>query len=151
MAEENGIPLATEECRFRGECDGTCPRCEAEVRYLEDALAGHIRIGKVATVAGLALGLTATAQAQATVDTLPDTTATTADGRMQHLNPLMPNDAPEAVYVTRRLRSSRPLAGVLTAEIQVILGGTPANIGTEMSGSRFYDEKKEESPRVKVQ
>ena len=72
IAEENGIPLEMEECSYKGECRGTCPRCEAEVRYLENALAERLRIGKVATVAGLALGLAATAQAQAPQnDTVP--------------------------------------------------------------------------------
>ena len=65
IAEENDIPLEIEECTYKGECRGTCPRCEAEVRYLENALADRLRLGKVATVAGLALGLAASAQAQA--------------------------------------------------------------------------------------
>ena len=74
IAEENDIPLEIEECSYKGECRGTCPRCEAEVRYLENALADRLRLGKVATVAGLALGLaTTTAQAQAPV-TIQDTT-----------------------------------------------------------------------------
>ena len=60
IAEENGIPLEIEECKFKGKCDGTCPRCDAEVRYREGALADRIRMGKVAVVAGLALGLSAT-------------------------------------------------------------------------------------------
>ena len=72
IAEENGIPLKIEECSYKGECRGTCPRCEAEVRYLENALAERLRIGKVATVAGLALGLATAAQAQAPQnDTVP--------------------------------------------------------------------------------
>ena len=65
IAEENDIPLEIEECTYKGESRGTCPRCEAEVRYLENALADRLRLGKVATVAGLALSLAATAQAQA--------------------------------------------------------------------------------------
>lgn len=64
IAEENDIPLEIEECTYKGECRGTCPRCEAEVRYLENALANRLKLGKVATIAGLALGLAATAQAQ---------------------------------------------------------------------------------------
>ncbi len=60
IAEENDIPLETEECTYKGECRGTCPRCEAEVRYLENSLADRLRLGKVATVAGLALGLATT-------------------------------------------------------------------------------------------
>ena len=53
IAEENGIPLEIPECTYKGPCRGTCPRCEAEVRFLENALADRIRLGKVATVAGI--------------------------------------------------------------------------------------------------
>ena len=71
IAEENDIPLEIKECTYKGECRGTCPRCEAEVRYLEKSLAERISLGKVATVAGLALGLAApgAATAQDTVST----------------------------------------------------------------------------------
>ena len=27
IAEENDIPLETEECTYKGKCRGTCPRC----------------------------------------------------------------------------------------------------------------------------
>ncbi len=71
IALENDIPLEIEECTYTGECSGTCPRCEAEVQYLEKSLAERISLGKVATVAGLALGLAApgAATAQDTVST----------------------------------------------------------------------------------
>lgn len=69
IAEENGIPLWQEECTYTGECSGTCPHCEAEMRYLENAIADRLSIGKAATIAGLALGLATTVQAQA-VDTI---------------------------------------------------------------------------------
>ena len=70
IAKENDIPLEIKECTYKGECRGTCPRCEAEVRYLEKSLAERISLGKVATVAGLALGLAAPGAAVAQ-DTLP--------------------------------------------------------------------------------
>ena len=57
IAEENGIELEIPECTYNGPCKGTCPRCESEVRYLENELAMRIKIGKVASVAGLALTL----------------------------------------------------------------------------------------------
>ena len=71
IAEENGIALEIPECTYQGPCKGTCPRCESEVRFLENALAKRIKLGKVATVAGLALGLAVSngAKAQST-DTL---------------------------------------------------------------------------------
>ena len=73
IAEENGIPLETEECTYRGECCGTCPRCDAEVRYLEDALSRRLRMGKAAVVAGVALGLAVSTgvKAQNVADTIP--------------------------------------------------------------------------------
>ena len=73
IAEENGIPLETEECTYRGECCGTCPRCDAEVRYLEDALSRRLRMGKAAMVAGVALGLAVSTgvKAQNVADTIP--------------------------------------------------------------------------------
>ena len=59
IADENGIPLKQKECTYDGPCRGTCPYCEAEVRYLERVLTDRVRLGKVATVAGLSLGLAA--------------------------------------------------------------------------------------------
>lgn len=59
IADENGIPLQQPECTHTGECRGTCPRCEAEVRYLEQALSRRLAVGKAATVAGLTLSLAA--------------------------------------------------------------------------------------------
>ena len=70
IAEENGIELEIPECTYKGPCKGTCPRCESEVRFLENALAQKIKLGKVATVAGLALALGGSVDAAAqTVDT----------------------------------------------------------------------------------
>ena len=68
IAAENGIELEIPECTYEGPCKGTCPRCESEVRFLENELARRIRMGKVATVAGLALtlGVTGSAAAQST-------------------------------------------------------------------------------------
>jgi hypothetical protein len=38
IAEENDIELITSECTYKGDCEGTCPKCEAELRYLEQEL-----------------------------------------------------------------------------------------------------------------
>lgn len=59
IADENDIPLEIKECSYKGECRGTCPRCETEVQYLENELEKRVRLGKVATVAGITLGLAA--------------------------------------------------------------------------------------------
>lgn len=78
IAEENGIPLEQKECTYAGPCRGTCPHCEAEVRYLERALTDRIRLGRVATVAGLSLGLAACGGQNGTTDTMLTTDSSLA-------------------------------------------------------------------------
>lgn len=59
VADENQIPLEQHECTYGGPCDGTCPRCEAEVKYLEYELHRRMTLGKAAAVAGVALSMAA--------------------------------------------------------------------------------------------
>ena len=57
IAEDNDISFVTSECRFQGECAGTCPKCEAELRYLEQELKKRQAAGKAIAVAGIAAAL----------------------------------------------------------------------------------------------
>ena len=57
IADENDIPYVTQECRFQGECRGTCPKCESELRYLEQQLALRQSLGKRVSVAALCAGM----------------------------------------------------------------------------------------------
>lgn len=57
IAEENDITLVVEECHYQGDCAGTCPRCESELRYLEDELRKRQQMGKVVVLTGLSVGL----------------------------------------------------------------------------------------------
>ena len=38
IANQNNIDLQTEDCPHQGDCPGTCPKCEEEVRYLEQEI-----------------------------------------------------------------------------------------------------------------
>ena len=60
IADENDIPYVTRECTYQGECRGTCPKCEAELRYLEQELEKRRRLGKSVAVAAVAAGLSMT-------------------------------------------------------------------------------------------
>ena len=60
IAEHNDIEFVTSECKYQGDCAGTCPKCEAEVRYLENELKKREMLGKRVVLAGLALSLVAT-------------------------------------------------------------------------------------------
>ena len=57
IADENDIPYVTRECTHKGECKGTCPKCEAELRYLEEQLQKRQSLGKRVAVAALCTGL----------------------------------------------------------------------------------------------
>ena len=74
IARNNDIEFITSECTFQGDCTGTCPKCEAELRYLEQELDKRQRTGKVVAVAGIAAALvvTATGCKENIFDTTPE-------------------------------------------------------------------------------
>ena len=77
IADANGISYQPKECHHKGDCAGTCPACEAEIRYLERELKARKGNGFGMKVAGIAAGFCATvmpmtAAAQAVK---PDSTA----------------------------------------------------------------------------
>lgn len=57
IAEANDIEYEPQECTHEGDCAGTCPACEAEVRYLESELLKRKKLGKKVAVAGIAMGM----------------------------------------------------------------------------------------------
>lgn len=75
IAEANDIKYVTEECKHKGDCLGTCPKCEAELQYLEDQLNQRRLLGKAVVVAGVSLSLSLGAAAstpQEFAQTFPD-------------------------------------------------------------------------------
>ena len=59
IAEANDIEYITSECQYKGDCTGTCPKCESEVRYLEHQLERRRMAGKAITLLGLSAGIIA--------------------------------------------------------------------------------------------
>ena len=60
IATENGISYHPEKCHHKGECTGTCPGCEKEIRYLEEQLKNKQHSGLGLKVAGIAAGVCVT-------------------------------------------------------------------------------------------
>ena len=60
IAEENNIPYQTKECTHTGNCSGTCPFCESEVRYLETQLKKKASLGIPVRIAAICAGVAAT-------------------------------------------------------------------------------------------
>lgn len=59
VAKANDIEYAPTECHHEGDCAGTCPKCEAEVRWLERQLQLRRQLGKAVAVVGVSAGLAA--------------------------------------------------------------------------------------------
>ena len=60
IADANGISYRPKECHHKGDCTGTCPACEEEIRYLERELKARKGNGFGMKVAGIAAGICAT-------------------------------------------------------------------------------------------
>jgi len=59
VADANDIKYEPRECNHQGECRGTCPACEAEVRYIEQQLDIRRQLGKAVAIVGISAGLSA--------------------------------------------------------------------------------------------
>ncbi len=59
VSDANEIKYEPRECHYEGECRGTCPACEAEVRYIERELDLRRQLGKAVAVVGISAGLSA--------------------------------------------------------------------------------------------
>ena len=83
VARTNDIPYEPTECKHKGDCSGTCPKCEQEVRYIEQQLNKRRTLGKAVAVAGVAMGVSMAMQpieamAQKTISTPKDSTIISA-------------------------------------------------------------------------
>lgn len=75
IAEQNDIAFAVSECTHQGDCRGTCPKCEAELRYLERQLEIRKSLGKAVVVAGISAGMCAPMVACNPIETIGDAIA----------------------------------------------------------------------------
>lgn len=72
VAKKNGIPYTYTECTYQGECRGTCPKCEEELRYLTRELEKLKKSGKQVAVAGVAAAVIGTTAVGCSSDFLTD-------------------------------------------------------------------------------
>ena len=118
IAAANEIAWVTEECPHKGECRGTCPKCEAEVRKLERELERRRALGKTVAVVGLSAGLIATTTACDALNNFGNTYHE-LDGDM-----IVPQSSLSSTYVLDGDIAGVPMPPVTTDEIPE-LGGEP--------------------------
>ena len=138
IAEENDIPFVTRECEFQGECRGTCPRCESELRYLEQQLERRAALGKRISVAALCAGIAIGTAACGPVGTgtspankMPDDTVNDLSGAVP------PDDA--GMYETSAQASATAAAAGQDAGLSGTSDTGDTGDYTELSGEVGYD------------
>ena len=73
IADVNDIPYEPIVCKHQGDCMGTCPACESEMRYIEDQLNIRKMAGKAVKIVGLATAMSMSAcNITDSVSILPD-------------------------------------------------------------------------------
>ena len=99
IAAENDIEFVTSECTHKGDCAGTCPKCEAEVRYLERELEKRQRLGKAAVFAGMTLGTAITAASCGPLLPPPDGMLVEPDDTITATTDTVRNDSTDDIYL----------------------------------------------------
>ena len=132
IADANEIEYSPEECHFKGECKGTCPKCEQDVRDLEHEL--HLRqmAGKAIKVAGIAAGLVAMTAC--------------SDGKVQRIS----SDATKSELNVVKEEVPKPGDGQLEGDISLKyaeeenrkLGEIPSNPRMEITKERTSNDRK---------
>lgn len=93
IAEANEIRYAPQECTHEGECLGTCPACEAEVRQLERQLQARRMLGRAVIVAGISASLIPTgAMAQSVTESRQSVKSEQVDTAAQRIRQQISDD-----------------------------------------------------------
>ena len=137
IADANGISYQPIECHHKGDCAGTCPACEAEIRYLERELKARKGNGFGMKVAGIAAGICATVMPMtaAAQGVKPDSTANRpvntakkGDVKVVHLS----DGCASPVVVRGMVIGSDNKEPVIGAS--VVIDGTDKGVATNIDG-----------------
>ena len=137
IADANGISYQPKECHHKGDCAGTCPACEEEIRFLERELKARKGNGFGMKVAGIAAGICATVMpVTAAAQTVkPDSTANRpvktakkGDVKVVHLS----DSCASPVVVRGMVIGSDDKEPVIGAS--VVIEGTNKGVATNVDG-----------------
>ena len=137
IADANGISYLPKECHHKGDCTGTCPACEAEIRYLERELKARKGNGFGMKVAGIAAGICATVMPMtaAAQGVKPDSTSnlpvrTTKKDSVKVVD--LSDSCASAVVVRGMVIDAEDKEPVIGAS--VVIDGTDKGIATNVDG-----------------
>ena len=144
IASANDIEYAPAVCNYKGDCSGTCPRCESEMRYIERQLRLRRAMGKAVVVAGLTLSTAALTPALAQTQQSPPQVAT------QRAEPRLVDAAPgdsDVVIVRGNVIDKQDKEPLIGASIVVI--GTKYATTTDVDGAFAVRVKRDSKVQIK--
>ena len=137
IVDANGISYRPKECQHKGDCAGTCPACEEEIRYLERELKARKGNGFSMKVAGIAAGIcatvmpmTAAAQAVKSDSTANPPVQTTKKAPIKVVD--LSNGCASPVVVRGMVIDAEDKEPVIGAS--VVIDGTNKGIATNVDG-----------------
>ena len=137
IADANGISYQPKECHHKGDCAGTCPACEEEIRYLERELKARKGNGFGMKVAGIAAGIcatvmpmTAAAQAVKSDSTANPPVQTTKKAPIKVVD--LSNGCASPVVVRGMVIDAEDKEPVIGAS--VVIDGTDKGVATNIDG-----------------
>lgn len=138
IAEENDIPYVVSQCTYQGDCKGTCPKCEAELKYLERELAVRQSLGKAVAVAGISVGLCAPLTACGPIDSLQEMISNI--GQEQLAGAIEKIDTPIAGDIAVPETEEALIGETVPPETTVTLEGDIAIIEDDIEGGLMLEE-----------
>ena len=145
IASANDIEYAPAVCNHKGDCSGTCPRCESEMRYIERQLRLRRAMGKAAVVAGLTLSTATLTPALAQTQQSPPQVAT------QRTEPRLVDAAPgdsDVVIVRGNVIDKQDKEPLIGASIVVI--GTKYATTTDVDGAFAFIVKRDSRLQIEI-
>lgn len=141
IARQNDIEWVVSECKHQGNCKGTCPKCEQEVRELEKALAKREALGKKVAV----VGVSASIALSVTGCVNPLFRPTAGEPIPETGDSTTPNTESESLYVT-----SAQGEEVVTEMGELVVPGeeTETFMGEIVDGEYFVETTEEETYEV---
>ena len=121
IARQNDIEWVVSECKHKGNCKGTCPKCEQEVRQLEAALAKREALGKTVAVVGISASIALSVTG--CINPFPQTTDGVPMGEV-----MPPDTSAEETYIAIDGEISPPETETVC---DLPTAGVPAEVETE--------------------
>ena len=156
IADSNDIAYSPTECHHEGECAGTCPKCEQEMRFLEQQLDIRRAMGKAVSVVGISVGLAALTSCKAhktNIDNEPLGGDVVIEERTEGMVPMYRgpkedldslNECPlqPVATVNDSITGKEDIFGYIDEEMPTFQGGQPALL-------RYMEENTVIPPSVK--